>query len=407
MSLYNVELFKKDFSYVSSYQSSTLSYEYDYLSISSNKLQFPKAANAIVAERGDYIRITDDTDTFFGIVDKVTDSDTYYTIMYKPFLSLFDTNMYMDRETLKTQSLEQWIKAAVEPYFADSGDALQDLNHVNITAASETMNASLDSESNIENLYELLKTALSRYDVSVAIDIDIASGTVNITIGRTSMPERIIEADLPNILSKEFTLTNSSKASINKLYIINEKDENERLVYYLTNAGTIKLDAADSERVAPVLFDTVYASAESDGTFAEAAYEKALTELSTGYDNLIELTVMKSDNLIKPDTWHIGDLARIIREGRQYESILTGKRYDEQTVTLMFGSIRLELTKKVKKEKTQRKTDQKIKSLESKVNELSKTSSPCECQKIVSVAALPEEPDANIVYLIQGEVTVE
>ena len=73
MSLYNIELFKKDFSYVSSYQVASLTYEYDYLAASNNKIQIP---SVIAAEKGDYIRITGDSDRLFGIVEKVTDSDT-------------------------------------------------------------------------------------------------------------------------------------------------------------------------------------------------------------------------------------------------------------------------------------------------------------------------------------------
>ncbi len=46
MSLYNVEIFKKDFSYQSSYQVGSLTYEYDYLSLISNKIQLPDVVEA-------------------------------------------------------------------------------------------------------------------------------------------------------------------------------------------------------------------------------------------------------------------------------------------------------------------------------------------------------------------------
>lgn len=404
MSLYNIELFKKDFSYVSSYQVASLTYEFDYLAASNNKLQLP---TAISAEKGDYIRITSDSDRLFGIVEKVTDSDTFYTITYKPFLSIFDTNMYMDRNLLKSVSLETWIKQIIENYFVNNSDALQNLNATNITLISETLKASLDNESNVENLYDLLKTALSRYGVCVDADVDVGSKIVNISIGKSTASERYIEADLPNIIKKEFTTTSSNKASVNKLYVVNDKKESEKLVYYLTRSGAVTKNAADDERITPVIFDTVYASASEDETFEEVAYEKALSELTTGYENLIELTVLKSDGIVRPDTWNIGDKAKIRKGDREYESILTGKKYSDSMITLMFGSIRLELTKKIKKKKN---IDAKVQNLESKIDDLisSGTSSISRTgYNIVSVAALPDETDENTVYLIQGEVTVE
>lgn len=357
MSLYNIELFKKDFSYVSSYQVASLTYEYDYLAASNNKIQIP---SVIAAEKGDYIRITGDSDRLFGIVEKVTDSDTFYTIMYKPFLSIFDTDIYMDRTLLKSVSLEEYFKQAIEKYFVSNSDILQNLNAANITLTSETLKASLDSESNIENLYELVKTALSRYGVCIDADVNVGNKTIDITIGKSDVPQRIIESDLPSIIKKEFTTTSSTKASVNKLYVINAKKESNQLIYYLTKSGTVTKEADESERITPVIFSTVFASASGDETFEDAAYDKALTELNATYENLIELTVLKDDGIVRPDTWNIGDMAKIRKGGREYESILTGKKYSDSTITLIFGSIRLELTKKIAKNEQKKNINEEI-----------------------------------------------
>lgn len=407
MSLYNVEIFKKDFSYQSSYQVGTLAYEYDYLSLAGNKIQLP---DVVEAQQGDYIRITGNDDRLFGIIEKVTESDTLYTITYKPFLSLFDANMHMDRIALTGMSLEEWISQIIREHYVDSGDEMQNLKDAEIITTSETMNAWLDVESNIENLYELLKTALNRYGVSVCADVDAACSAISIRIGKSAVKERIIEADLPNILSKEFTTTNSSKSSINKLYIINEKNESERAVYYLTPSGTIT--SFPLERIAPVRFDTVYVSVSESEKFESAAYEKAHTELTTGCDNLIELTVFKNDRMVNPDSWNIGDSAKILKGGKEYRSVLTAKKFNGLTITLVFGSIRKELTKLLAR-KDQKKLDTKVKNLESRVNDISNPdiSNPGSgherCWNIESVPVMPTTIAANTVYLIQGEVTVE
>ncbi len=75
MSLYNIELFNHDFSYISHYQIDSISYEFDYLSLSINKIQLP---GVVKAGRGDYIHLEGDSDSFFGIVENVTESDTFF-----------------------------------------------------------------------------------------------------------------------------------------------------------------------------------------------------------------------------------------------------------------------------------------------------------------------------------------
>ncbi len=397
MSLYNVEIFKKDFSYQSSYQVGSLTYEYDYLSLISNKIQLP---DVVEAQQGDYIRIMGDGDRVFGIIDRVTESDTLFTITYKPFLSLFDANMYMDRTALLGMSLEEWIRHIIQEHYVDSGDDMQNLKDADITTTSETMNAWLDVESNIENLYELLKTALNRYGVSVRVDVNAACSAISIRIGKSVAAERTIEADLPNILSGEFTTTNGSKSPINKLYVVNEKNESERAVYYLTPSD--KVTRFPLERISPVRFNTVYVSVSEGGKFEDAAYEKARTELTTGYDNLIELTVFKNDRMVNPDGWNIGDVVLVLKGGKEYRSVLTAKKVNGQTTTLVFGSIRRELTKLLAR-KDQKKLDTKVKNLESRVNDIS-SSEHNKCWDHLSVPVLPTTIAAKTVYYIQEEV---
>lgn len=114
-------------------------------------------------------------------------------------------------------------------------------------------------------------------------------------------------------------------------------------MYYLTPSD--KVTRFPLERISPVRFNTVYVSVSEGGKFEDAAYEKARTELTTGYDNLIELTVFKNDRMVNPDGWNIGDVVLVLKGGKEYRSVLTAKKVNGQTTTLVFGSIRRELTK--------------------------------------------------------------
>lgn len=82
--------------------------------------------------------------------------------------------------------------------------------------------------------------------------------------------------------------------------------------------------------------------------FLEKAYEKAYQTFSKNkYDNLIELEVAIDDELINPMSLKVGQVVNIVSEGVSYTSILSGREI-EDTTTLIFGTIRLELTKTLK-----------------------------------------------------------
>ena len=62
------------------------------------------------------------------------------------------------------------------------------------------------------------------------------------------------------------------------------------------------------------------------------------------YSNLIELTMMNGDALVKPEELEFGQVADIISDGQSYRSILTGRERGRNT-KLVFGTVRLDLTK--------------------------------------------------------------
>ena len=64
------------------------------------------------------------------------------------------------------------------------------------------------------------------------------------------------------------------------------------------------------------------------------------------YSNNIEILVKPDDDMIKPLEMNIGQVVNIIHEGVSYNSILSGREIQNNgLVKLIFGTIRLELTK--------------------------------------------------------------
>lgn len=85
----------------------------------------------------------------------------------------------------------------------------------------------------------------------------------------------------------------------------------------------------------------------SETTIQQDANEIAKKAFSSNkYSNYIELTYQKDDSMINPLTMAIGQEVNIIHEGVSYNSILSGREIQKNgLVKLIFGTIRLELTK--------------------------------------------------------------
>lgn len=345
MSLYNIEIFSDHFEYISSYQLQNVEgYEYDYISYSKSKLEIPE----IAASKGDYVRITSKDLNIVGIVNGCTDMGFYYELEFAPFLERLDVDVHYDRSQLSSQSLEQWLAGIITDTFVSNSDPEQNIYGFEVRYISKTYNALMDLEENIGNLYEILQKALINYNVVVTFNIDVQKKKIIADISVLSDGVFYIESDLPNVLNKKFNFKKSD-SSYNKMTVYNELNETEHETFYLQTDGVITNVPDSLKRITPVIFTNVFIKHEDDDkeTFHNSAYDKAFNKLSAEkYDNLIELEVNSNDGLIDPLNLPIGQNTVIIRDGISYSTMLTGFSIKD-TVTLMFGTVRLELTKKL------------------------------------------------------------
>ena len=92
----------------------------------------------------------------------------------------------------------------------------------------------------------------------------------------------------------------------------------------------------------------VYGETLALSLFTSKADAKALSVFSKNkYDNNIKIEVANDDERLGPKTMKIGQVVHVIVDGISYETVLTGMQI-EDTTTLIFGFIRLELTKILK-----------------------------------------------------------
>lgn len=349
MSLYNVEIFTQEFQYRSSMQVSEIEYEFDYLALSKKKIKLL----GVDAQRGDFIRISKGNQRLCGIVDGVSDSDTKRVIEYKPILSLFDINVYVDLEALKqdSTSVEQWIADIITETYISSDDALQNIAGLSVSAESSTKGIkTLGLTENVSNLYEIMTNALLYHDIVVDADVDVQRKTISIFLCKRD-GVRYIEADLPNVIEKEISIKKNEEA-LNKLIVLNEDNPTEKMSFYLSCDGMVSNTIEQEKRIIPVVFDTKLISVSDDENFADVAELEAVETLTPEkYDNLIEITVLMSDELVNPLEWSIGQETVVLSAKKEYHTILTGLEIKKGTVKLVFGAVRRELTKKLKRRK--------------------------------------------------------
>ncbi|MDD3369395.1 MAG: hypothetical protein PHP50_11025 [Lachnospiraceae bacterium] len=344
MQLYNVELFEPDFTYRDSAQVEELNHSFDYLDIEKTKIKIP---GTIKACKGDWIRIRNKKFEAVGIISDVKIKAKEVELEYKPASKIFNVKTYMDFSGLDDITVELWLSNIIRSLYIDNEDSLQNVKGLEIKVTSgQTGGTFSDYETGINNLFSVIIDAFTLYGIVCLFSMDVQRKKVILTIGTSIAEKFTIESDLPTVLEKDITIK-EAKESTNKLIVYNEADYTESVVYY--RDANDNITTVDTDRVSPVVFDSTVVKVSNNKTFAEVALSKAQSTLkATQYDNLIEITTTYEDELVRPLERVIGQKADIISGTSVYSTVLTGMDFSNDSIKLIFGTIRLELTKQLK-----------------------------------------------------------
>ena len=170
---------------------------------------------------------------------------------------------------------------------------------------------------------------------------------IHLTITKKPTPFKI-SADQENIVVK--TLKYSDKnIGVNKLIVYNENNYNQSLTFYVHPDKT--WNTTNSNRISPVVRGIKLVTPQEDtvSSFEEAAVEAAYSELSSSsWDNCIELEAYVDDINVTPMELAIGQVVTVYYKEASYTTILTGRILDGNKITLIFGSDRIEFSKRYK-----------------------------------------------------------
>ena len=343
MRVFNIEFFTQKFKYVDSVQMEGLEYTFDYMDIAKNKIKI--SADKKV-NKGDYIRAQANDIEICGIVTDIKEKSEYKIIYFKSFMKYLDVDLLIPFD--KTMPVEEFLKQIIENEYVNNTDSEENITGLTVKTTSDTEPAcGYDFMDGINNMYDIFMYAFEVYEVKVNFRINPAEKSIECSIGKATKETFTIEADLDNLFDRKIVIK-ETKDSANKIYIYNEEDMTQAITYYKDQDDIVSTEPVS--RVLPVIVKSVTIKLGKDESFEERAMAKAMSDLTaTKYENLIEIECQEDDMLIRPYSREIGQEANIIKNGIMYNTVLTGYVYSEGMVKLIFGSIRLELTKILKK----------------------------------------------------------
>lgn len=308
----------------------------DYLTLDKTAVTLPGLCNI---SRGWFCRIVRGKDTIFqGTVASVTQSKNTTEVQLSPMVALFDTQVYKDRTTYNDTktNLEGWIAGILRENFLNSGDSVQNLCGFSVSAPTTTNGVALNLEDNIHDFWnDIAKKAIENAKIVISCSFDPADKTVSAVVkSHAADTEITLEADLPNVVDQNFTIRDGSD-STNKCVIINQADESQKATYTL------------SDYTAPTICRIETVTVPTGKTFQEIAKDRADEILrKSDFDNFIELQYRAEDALV-PEI-KIGQPVRILKNSKEYHTVLTGYSQKAGFKTLTFGGIRIDLTKIMK-----------------------------------------------------------
>lgn len=355
MTPFNVDIFDNAFNNIAHFEIDNPDIDIDYLCPENTSFSVPAIFLKGKDIRDGYLLHIDEL-KFWGTVKQYSDIDIMSEISVKPLMSIFDHDVIYDISLEKNQNitLETCIRDLIRSNWIQSVDEPQNYPIFKTRIISETSKWEFKFDPVYENgsktvvnlLYDIIIPALEKYKISINISQNFSENELLFTIGVIE-DTYVIEADLPSVTIDEFTIKDSSE-SINRLDVYDGYTFRDKKTFYLHSNG--KYDQNDTDRVLPVRPAVSYVFPSETDTLEELALSEAETRMEAqSWKNLIELTFMRFDTLVKPSDMKYGQIVSIRHNGKTYHSVLTGKRINSAYITLVFGKIRFDLTKKVGK----------------------------------------------------------
>lgn len=360
MQQYSVDVFDRSLTYVCNDQTSITSIDDDYLSPQANTITIQKTEREIKA--GFFLWLQNEKSRFFGLITDVSPGEYETTIQFSSFISIFNESFLFwlgqqGTEAGHAYSLESTIELYIRTYYITNSDTLMRLP-ISISidpSITQTQRWTVglrrtkdEVNYTVIDLYsDLILPALKKYGASITVSPDFNQRLINLKITKSTRTLKI-DGNLDNVVVRTLKY-NDRPLGTNKLTVVNNNDPSQAIVYYIHPDRTF--DTSNTNRITPVAFETrmITPQENTSESFQDGALEEAYNVFSgSSWDNLIELEVEPDDKNILPMELEIGQKITLHYEDATYTSILTGKIIEDSCIVLLFGSERIEYSKRNK-----------------------------------------------------------
>lgn len=293
MEPYNIEIFDRDlnFKYATVIDADSLVYVEDFMDPEKNTISVPQdfipadlAPGDSNAPKGWYIRIKNSSNEIQGVISGYESGETQTYITYAQMITVLNLQMLVATAGVTLTTVEAYIKSLIEQYFMTSSDYTQRITGLSqVTATSQTSGTfdyCNDDEEQviIDFLDDLVYPAFELYGIVTNVSFNPQAKTVSINIGKNSTTAKTIEADLPNVTQKSFTIRRSNK-EVNKVSVI-DTDNGDEHVFYLHPDGSF--DQNNMDRIEPVVNSIVTVKGQTLATNAVNAKYKNYIDIISG-----------------------------------------------------------------------------------------------------------------------------
>ena len=334
------------------HQINDFSYSFDYFKKETNTIEVPYSSSIKERQVIKITNATDNSEVYAGIVTSLESGNNgLIKITYSDFMSNFtDLQMLFDTTVQHSgDSLEIYIYEKLIDYLLWQGWNADDWSH-HVVVGYETENVTSwgfnikpEIEGSIYSTVNLKSTIIDR--AATEFDVWIRQSFSDRFILDIIHPDdtyEFIETDAPYVINKTIKFE-ASQNGANRVRVYNAADGTV-IGFALKTDGTIASEEADELVEPPIVTDLLVNVGEGQ-TFEQRAYEEAVQRLQIEKtNNYIEIEVHSDANSF--NTWKIGQKVKIFHEGNEIQSTLTGIKKNK-TLTLIFGAIRMELTKKI------------------------------------------------------------
>lgn len=361
MQQFSVDIFDRSLSYVCNGQAIVNSIDDDYLSPKTNTIAISNVDKEIIA--GYFIRLQSDETDFFGLITDVSPGEFEIAIQFASFISIFNESIlfwvgFQGLESGHANPIEGVIAHYINTYYVNTTDILMrlplnvyiDPNVPDIFQWTLGITKARDeADFAVISIYaDLIIPALKRYGVSLIATPDFNAKSIAIKITRSTKLLNI-DGDLDDVTVRTLKFNNRPLGT-NKLEVVNNYNPSMTITYYVHPDMTF--NTTDTNRITPVAFETsmIVPKENTKASFQEAALEEAYNVFSgAAWDNYIELEVAPDNKNILPMEMEIGQKVTLWYKEATYSSILTGKIIEDHKIVLLFGSERIEYTKRAKR----------------------------------------------------------